>query len=637
MLHYKSIMIEGFQSFGKSTTINIDRKGINFIRGSNGSGKSTIFNALLWAEYGGNMKKSIATWDELRTENWRGTRVVIDRTDGHKDYRIVRHLDYTGTTFGMKGCSKLMIFEKDISKKKFDDTDLVGDALHKRDMQELIISQIGVDKDTFMKSVLFGQRMKSLVEASNAEKRVLFEELFYLDFVDGSRDRAKEEQSKLENQENKLQSDIDTSHTSVGNLTVEYDKSKKILRDFEDNQRDRVESAKYAYEEVGLDLAVLPKKIKSLKDKLNSYDELQLSDAESKLENCELTVGKLKTQSRDANTRVEEIQRELDKSDCNNVKYNSDLKEVDENCPYCKQDLPKSDVDKVKKEIKSKIKKEHDAIKLLKDGLTKADKYKIQAAESYKASVQDKDTLAAKVKEIKNGLTDYYEYKSDLKSLETEKNSLDKKLSEAKKRLEKEKNEPKPSIDLDYYINKIEYCSGQSKKCKEEIEGVSYKLEMVDWWVKVGFGSGGLKSFVFKAMLGQLNASMVKYSEKIGFSVEFSVDMDKKSKPFTTKVYKNGSVKDYEDLSGGQKQRVDICVAFAMHDLISIKTDINILVMDEFFEGMDREGIESAFEILRDKSEGKSLYVITHSDITDSINCKTIDVELDEDSNSILI
>ena len=637
MLHYKSIMIEGFQSFGKSTTINIDRKGINFIRGSNGSGKSTIFNALLWAEYGGNMKKSIATWDELRTENWRGTRVVIDRTDGHKDYRIVRHLDYTGTTFGMKGCSKLMIFEKDISKKKFDDTDLVGDALHKRDMQELIISQIGVDKDTFMKSVLFGQRMKSLVEASNAEKRVLFEELFYLDFVDGSRDRAKEEQSKLENQENKLQSDIDTSHTSVGNLTVEYDKSKKILRDFEDNQRDRVESAKYAYEEVGLDLAVLPKKIKSLKDKLNSYDELQLSDAESKLENCELTVGKLKTQSRDANTRVEEIQRELDKSDCNNVKYNSDLKEVDENCPYCKQDLPKSDVDKVKKEIKSKIKKEHDAIKLLKDGLTKADKYKIQAAESYKASVQDKDTLAAKVKEIKNGLTDYYEYKSDLKSLETEKNSLDKKLSEAKKRLEKEKNEPKPSIDLDYYINKIEYCSGQSKKCEEEIEGVSYKLEMVDWWVKVGFGSGGLKSFVFKAMLGQLNASMVKYSEKIGFSVEFSVDMDKKSKPFTTKVYKNGSVKDYEDLSGGQKQRVDICVAFAMHDLISIKTDINILVMDEFFEGMDREGIESAFEILRDKSEGKSLYVITHSDITDSINCKTIDVELDEDSNSILI
>ena len=112
--------------------------------------------------------------------------------------------------------------------------------------------------------------------------------------------------------------------------------------------------------------------------------------------------------------------------------------------------------------------------------------------------------------------------------------------------------------------------------------------------------------------------------------------MGKASKPFQTFVYKGDSVKDYDDLSGGQKLRVDICIAFAMHDLITESSNINILVMDEVFEGLDNEGIEIVFELIRGKSETKSVYLITHSDLIDSLNSRSFTFALDSNENTYL-
>lgn len=637
MVHYKSIMIEGFQSFGNRTHIAIDRKGINFIRGVNGSGKSTIFNALLWVEYGGNMKKSIATWNESRGEDWKGTRVAVDRTDGKHDYRIVRHLDYTGTTLGMKGGSKLMIFKKEISKPKFDENDLVGDALHKKNMQELIIKQIGVDKDTFMKSVLFGQRMKSLVEASNTEKRAIFDELFYLDFVDGAKDKAKDRKQELEVSINGMEKFISSSGVSIESYKTEHSKNKKVLEEFESNHNDRVAVAEDDYKKAKDIFELLPGSINKIKTKLDKYSEDELKECQDELTEVEDKLVKFKKQSREADKSVDEVQREVDKSNKNISNFTKDLQEVDENCPYCKQDLPTDKIQNVVREINKKLKKEKSVLKTMSTDLYEAQEVKKRSDSKYENIISLRDDFEIKIKEIKDGLSDYYDLKSELKVLTSKKNRLEIEVDTYSGRLDKVKDENKPDIDLNYYLEQISSIEEQVSKSVKKLYAGNKELEMVSWWFKTGFGSGGLKSFVFKAMLSQLNTSMQKYADKLGFRVEFSIDMDKKSKPFTTKVFKQGSVKDYEDLSGGQKQRVDICVAFAMHDLITYKTDINLLVMDEFFEGIDREGIESSFEILKSKADGRSLYVITHSDVTDSINCKTIDVELDEQENSFLV
>ena len=93
---------------------------------------------------------------------------------------------------------------------------------------------------------------------------------------------------------------------------------------------------------------------------------------------------------------------------------------------------------------------------------------------------------------------------------------------------------------------------------------------------------------------------------------------------------------DFNRVSGGQQQRVNVCIAFAMHDLVSSsKTSINLLVMDEKFEGLDADGTEAAFELIRAKAEDKSVYVITHSHIIDVLNSKTIEIAMENGTTVI--
>ena len=135
-------------------------------------------------------------------------------------------------------------------------------------------------------------------------------------------------------------------------------------------------------------------------------------------------------------------------------------------------------------------------------------------------------------------------------------------------------------------------------------------------------------------MLTMLNTKMAFYAARLGFRVEFSVDMSKASKPFTTKIYSGDIVRDYEDLSGGQKQRIDVCIAFAMNDVSNMDSDISLIGMDEVTKELDAEGLEIFFELLRLKAKDKSVYLISHLPTLDAMNCRIINVDFDEDGHT---
>ena len=196
-MKYKKISLEGFGSFCSPSTLPLDRLGINLVKGENGVGKTTIFNALVWCEYGKTVKKSIESWDKIRSNEFRGTRVVIDRTDGIYDYRIARHHKFKGTTCGLLGESRLMVFKKEISEDAFTSDHLVGEGLHKNDMQILIEQQLGCEHRTFVNSIIMRQKMAGLIGMSNNEKRELFDKLFEIDFIEPAKDRAKEKKTNL--------------------------------------------------------------------------------------------------------------------------------------------------------------------------------------------------------------------------------------------------------------------------------------------------------------------------------------------------------------------------------------------------------------------------------------------------------
>ena len=137
-------------------------------------------------------------------------------------------------------------------------------------------------------------------------------------------------------------------------------------------------------------------------------------------------------------------------------------------------------------------------------------------------------------------------------------------------------------------------------------------------------------------MLSKLNIYAAKYESKLRFRVELSLDMKKTSRPFQTLIYRGDKVRNYKDLSGGQKKRADVGIAFALHDVVSDKVDINILYLDEITDALDNEGVEVLFELIAMKAENKSVYLITHNDVINGPQMREICLALDEGENTYI-
>ena len=49
-----------------------------------------------------------------------------------------------------------------------------------------------------------------------------------------------------------------------------------------------------------------------------------------------------------------------------------------------------------------------------------------------------------------------------------------------------------------------------------------------------------------------------------------------------------------------------------MYDTISTNNPFNLLVLDEVFEGLDDDNVEVVGDLVKQKSKGRCLFVITH-------------------------
>jgi len=634
---YSKVIIEGFQSIEGQMIFPLNNVGLNLIKGHNGTGKSTTFNAILWAEYGINLKKSIATWEENQTENFKGTRVVVERTDGTHVYRIVRHLKYKGKTTGLSGGDKLMIFKRPIQQAKFTDADLVGDGLHKSDMQLIINEQLGMNAKTFLSSIFFGQRLESLVTTDNSTKRELFDELFDVDFVAQAKDKAKSEQDQLVQKVSNFTKAIEDAEDDLEKSEQRLEREQKILKEFTKNKKERVKNATEVLD------AVLKKKyeLSTSTDKIIKERDALKSGELDKLKQTRITqkeaVDTAQKSYDCAKKDVENCKLEIDKAEKNQKDFIDKVHKVDTICPSCEQPLDKSKVNKVIKNLQDSAKKEMSVVVELRKSSKSYDTL-LEVAEKNLSTVQKSlKSTEDKISTFAEDVTKKATLTTTIDLNQKRLKELDEEISDAETSLTKTKGEKKPAVDTKVTEKLIQDYSGIIKDKDAECKIAESRLEKVKWWVSKGFGSSGLKSFVFNAMLSQLNSFTHAYASKLGFRVEFSIDMTKASKPFQTLIYKQDAVKYYEDLSGGQKQRVDICIAFAMHDLITINSNINILVMDESLSNLDQEGTEIVFELLREKAKDRSVYLITHIDIIDSLNTKTFNFSLDKNNNTVLV
>lgn len=494
----------------------------------------------------------------------------------------VRPKDYQGVmveVFFQKGehiykiirCQKCNIVLEDGAKGKdrlilMKDNEVVN-VKGKNKLQDAINAELGLSYTLFMNSIMFGQGIKRLIQESNSDKKKIFEEVFDLEFLNIAKGIAMQDKNNLLAQANEVE------HQSAL-LKKELEANKEAYFDLRDRE-------------------------KGFKEKIKS-ERIEL-----KKDKEDLTKQLIKKQ--------QQLKDEVEKSLKVKIKKHTDYVDV----------------------LKSKIKYNRivsgvslpDFVKKLKIQLDKGH-YK-RAKESvdiiYKAIINS-DKLQEEYEDALGRLDELRTTNEKYKRLQKECDDIASDIADIDEELEKLKQE-KLKVMSPKYKEKLKEIRKTLRKVDEDYHNKELELENYNWLINDPLGNNGIKAYLFDSSLDMLNRTLDKYSQVLGFRIEFNIDLGTARKEFFTLIERDGQIIDYDELSGGEKQLVNVAMAFAMNESLTMSKGINLAFLDEVFESLSSDNVEVVTSLIRHTFADKTLFLITHLDSLPLSNTKILQVE----------
>ena len=187
MIHIRDLTVKNFMSVGNATqAINFDRQDLTLVLGENldmggdgsrnGTGKTTIINALSYALYG-HALTSIKKDNLINKTNGKNMLVSLDFSVNGKDYRVER---------GRK--PNLLKFYINREEKAAEDTSQ-GDS---RETQDEIESVLAMSHDMFRHVLALNTYTEPFLSLKANEQRVIIEQLLGITLLSERADKIKE-------------------------------------------------------------------------------------------------------------------------------------------------------------------------------------------------------------------------------------------------------------------------------------------------------------------------------------------------------------------------------------------------------------------------------------------------------------
>ena len=622
MVKLISVEIEGFCSIGKTLLYPLDKPGITVLSGENGVGKTTVFSALTWGLYGKKLKEksSVNTWEDKQPTDYRGTRVIVNLVKDGVTYNIYRHQGYGGKTLGSKGGSRLLVVR---------DGKELSNVRDKRDVQDYIVKLMGCSYDLFKNSIVFGQRMKRLMEETGPSKKKILEEAFEITYI--------EEAKKLVDAERR---DI---NKRINELEPKYQKYKERLSNQKSKYRDTLRMFKSFEADKKTQLSALHKKHKTLTDRLKDCLKNLEAIGDTDGDSLKRGLNKKKKEIKDVEKRLSELKKIEDKNFVLSLEINqlekelkglrSDIKDINSNlafkgntCPSCGSIMNLKTLGLFKKNLRVSRKSKLQKVKALKGRLRKSLEIHKSNEDIILKEINQKTLLKVLNKELED-LTKLSYLHHNLDNI---KSTTLKDLAIVEKELEVSaksscKLEP-DKIKLSVNITRKKF-----KPIKKELKYCKRELELTNWALKEPLSNSGVKAYIFTEMVDLINDKLVTYANHLGWVIKFFIDKDSANQNLDIRVFQGNYERSYEDLSGGQSQLVDICLAFAVHDILSLEKPCNILLMDEVFESLRGKNIDIVTELIRLKSRDRSIHLVTHLTDFSHTNAHILEFKLDRE------
>lgn len=532
--------------------LNLGSKGITVIRGATGEGKTTILSALVWGAYGKNLK------GKSDVNTWEKY-----RPKNYNGTKVEIYFGKDGKTHKITRCLK---YKGEVNGAKGKDRLIYEiDAVevsekNKGEIQALINADLGMSYSLFMNSILFGQGMKRLIQESSSDKKDLFEEIFELGYISKARDIAKGYYTEALGEYNEI--------------SQKYSSSKEKKQSIQRMLGDLKKQANHVKNDLSSRVKVLEKKL-SLLAKAKKENELK-----------ETVTYKNRIEQRIQEAR--DNQKEL-------------LNKIND----------------AKKKTRVSLEEFIGVIiKLLKRGDIKNSLKRLMEV---KKAFGDIERLQDKCSKLADKISNYRDKLEELRDQEYEANKVQRDIDLTHVEIKKLLSEKRAGVNLGLikkYKTQLSTISDKLQSIESEMEEKRAKVDNYKWVMDDPLGNSGIKAFLFESSLDILNETLESYSEVLGFSILFYVDIQGVKKDFNTQIIMDGIEVSYEELSGGQKTLVNIAMVLAMNSMIRRNCRINVLFLDEVFEGLDREYCDTVSKLLERISitEKLTVFMVTHQE-----------------------
>ena len=552
---FKKIRFRNFMSYGNGwTEVNFGSK-LTIINAVNGSGKSSIVDAISFVLFG-KPYREINIKSLVNLINKRHAEVEIDFDIGSDSYHMMRGLQPSKFEMTKNGETVDLL-----SSKK--------------------LNQVEIDKILGVKYLLFKNVMcigaisnVPFFNMSVPDRRELLETIFGLSNI---AEMLKD--VKLRNSNNKSalvskRASRDAVKTCIENTKTFIADTIQKSKKFEENQAARIAKIREHIDEITDEM---------MKHKMNA------SKCQAKLEELKpkfdiLEIDRLKKSFDQMNevlavnlARYKEIQAKLSNRD----------KAV---CPICGTDLSSEEA------VKYFEKLERESASLL---------------EERKRVNAEMEEATAAYNENTNNLNFYTKVEQRKQQELDAMTPLEKSILFNEKQIydiEKETND----FDVTQHNKSLESYQSQETQLNKEIDELEEKIA-VDIDLASILSDDGIKRYFFDEIVPVLNIKVNEYIKKFGLDHEIEFDNG-----LNYQIRRGQLEMEYNGLSNGEKTRVNVAMMLTFYDIAKQLSNwsCSILFMDEIFDtGIDADGINSFLQELLgmlNRDEKLGVYLISH-------------------------
>ena len=595
-IKFKKLHIENFMSIGEAD-IDLSDRAFTLIEGvnnnendnarSNGSGKSSIFESLVWTltgntmrgnkdvvNYNGNDGALVALEFIVDTDKF-----VITRTKEHSKHKTNLFIEINGVDKSGKGI---------------------------RDSEKLLAEYLPDLTSSLIGSVIvLGQGLpQKFTNNSPSGRKEVLEKLFKSDFmIQDLKDRISIRKNELNNELRKVQDDKLVATTKVQTFVDSINFNNAKLKELQEQTNLEFE-ADVLHKEI---LEIEEKQIK-LNDEIDTYT-IKRNTANDNVSQCKIRKAEIVTEidKEYESTRVF-ITDKLNECTVNLNTARNELikvKNIKDVCPTCGQKLPevhKPDLAQYEKAVEDANVELGKWVEQLNEIKAEIEKKKLSATKQLEEDIvlceKESNECLNKLEELTN------EQGKNTRLLVEKRKVFDENMSLQQTR----------HIQIEQLIdsNKLneevkDRLSGEIKKYEEcEVE-INSRISVVNKFNTVV--TRDFRGYLLNDIIVYINSRAKEYCKDVFGTdlIEFVLDSNN-----LLISYNN---KEYEALSGGERQKVDLIIQFAIRDMLCRHTSFssNIIVLDEIFDNLDDVGCQRILDLITKKLyDISSIFIISH-------------------------